>query len=131
MKRSSIVLSILALSLMVACDGSPRSDKSFDQIRSMVQGKTAKEIEEILGPPDSRQAFPLGDEQWIWWNYTYLDGQDYRPEIRGQIVHLQITFVNTKIGDSHKPSYAKWRILDPLGVSFLLPKESSSSTKIY
>jgi hypothetical protein len=120
-KRSILALSTLLLCLLAACHSSPRSDKSFDQIRGMVQGKTATEIEKILGPPDSRQPGLLGDERWIWWNYTYIGGQDYSPEIRGQIVHLQITFANPNVAVSIKPPYAKWRILDPQSVSFVLP----------
>lgn len=95
----------------------------------MVQGKTASEIEKILGPPDSRQSFLLGDERWIWWNYTFLGGQDYPPEVRGQIVHLQITFANPEVADSRKPSYAAWRILDPLSVSFVLPEGGPEATQ--
>jgi hypothetical protein len=121
-KRSTLALSALLLCLLAACHASPRSDKSFDQIRGMVQGKTANEIEKILGPPDSRQPDLLGDERWIWWNYTYLGGQDYSPEIRGQIVHLQITFANPNVAASRRPAYAEWRILDPQNVSFVLPQ---------
>jgi hypothetical protein len=121
MRSVSGTLSIVLLFLLFACHGSPRSDKSFDQIRSMVQGKTALEIEEILGPPDSRQPLLLGDERWIWWNYTYLGGQDYSPEVRDQVVHLQITFANPDLSGKDRPAYSQWRIEDPLGVSFVLP----------
>ena len=121
MKRYVPSLLALLLSLLAACNSSPRSDRSFDQIRDMVQGKTASEIEGILGAPDSRQPLLLGDERWLWWDYTYLGGKDYRPEVRGQVVHLQITFRNPSIASSSKPSYSEWRVLDPQDVSFLLP----------
>jgi hypothetical protein len=109
------------LSLLFACHHSPRSDRSFDQIRILVQGKSASEIEQILGPPDSRQSLLLGDERWIWWNYTYLGGVNYSPEVRGQIVHLQITFANPDLSGRDRPPYSQWRIEDPLSVSYLLP----------
>lgn len=121
MKRSVPAFFALFLSLLAACNSSPRSGRSFDQIRDMVQGKTASEIEGILGAPDSRQSLLLGDEQWLWWDYTYLGGKDYRPEVRGQVVHLQITFRSPSIASSSKPSYSEWRVLDPQDVSFLLP----------
>ena len=114
-------VAILVLGLLAACHGSPRSNKSFDQIRVLVLGKSASEVEEILGPPDSRQPLLLGDERWIWWNYTYLGGQDYSPEIRGQTVHLQITFANPDLSGRDRPPYSRWRIEDPLSVSYLLP----------
>lgn len=75
----------------------------------------------MLGSPDSRQALLLGDELWIWWNYTYLGGQDYPPEVRGTTVHLQIIFTNPEIAGAARPSYSRWRIEDPQNVSFLLP----------
>jgi hypothetical protein len=111
----------LLLSLLFACHHSPRSDRSFDQIRDLVQGKSASEIEEILGPPDSRQPLLLGDERWIWWDYTYLGGQDYSPEIRGQVVHLQITFANPDLSATDRPPYSQWRVEDPMSVSYILP----------
>lgn len=121
MKRYVPAFWVLYLCLFAACNSSPRSDRSFDQIRNLVQGKTASEIEEILGAPDSRQSLLLGDERWIWWDYTYLGGQDYSPDVRGKIVHLQITFTNPSIAGSYKPSYSEWRVVDPQNVSFLLP----------
>lgn len=121
MKRHIPAFFALFLSLFAACNSSPRSDRSFDQIRDMVQGKTASEIEDILGAPDSRQSHLLGDERWLWWDYTYLGGKDYRPEVRGQVVHLQITFRNPSIAGSYKPSYSEWRVQDRQDVSYLLP----------
>jgi hypothetical protein len=103
------------------CHPAARSARSFDEIRSLVQGKTAAEIETLLGAPNSRQRSVLGTERWIWWNYTYLGGQDYAPEVRGKIVHLQIEFTNPSPTGSERPPYSKWRIVDPMSVSFLLP----------
>lgn len=119
MKRYVPAFLALFLFLLASCNSSPRSDRSFDQIRDMVFGKTASEIEGILGAPDSRQSI-LGDERWLWWDYTYLGGKDYRPEVRGQIVHLQITFRKPGIAGP-RPSYSEWRVLEPQDVSYLLP----------
>ena len=120
-KRSLTRSCVLVLTCFAACQSYPRSDKSFDQIRAMVQGKTATEVEKLLGPPDSRQPLLLGDERWIWWNYTFLGGQDYSPEVRGKIVHLQITFANPDLSGKDRPPYSRWRIEDPESVSFVLP----------
>ena len=121
MKRCVAAFFALLLSLLTACNPSPRSDRSFDQIRDLVQGKTASEIEGLLGAPDSRQPSLLGDERWLWWDYTYLGGKDYRPEFRGQVVHLQITFRSPSLASAGKPSYSEWRVENPQDVSFLLP----------
>lgn len=121
MKRYVPAFLALCLSILAACNSSPRSDRSFDQIRDMVQGKTASEIEGLLGAPDSRRSMALGDERWVWWDYTYLGGQNYSPEVRGQVVHLQITFSNPSIASSSKPSYSEWRVLNPRNVSYVLP----------
>jgi hypothetical protein len=88
----------------------------------MVQGKSAAEIERILGKPDSRQAMRLSGERWVWWNYTYLDGNDYPPEKRGQVVHLEILFERTgeAFGNAaYSPS--DLRAADSLSVSYTVP----------
>src|ERR1700688_1724305 len=72
--------------------GTPRSRLSFDQIQSRVAGKTEAEVESILGKPDTREARLVDDDVWIWWDFTFLDGEQYAPEVRGQVVHLEITF---------------------------------------
>ena len=120
--RSSVrALYFISLLILVTCQNSPRSNRSFNQIRNLVEGKTALEVEKILGPPDSRQPLLLGDERWIWWNYTFLGGQDYSPEIRGQVVHLQITFANPDLSATGRPPYSQWRVEDPMSVSYILP----------
>ncbi len=121
MKPIIRILWLLLPLLLLACHGSPRSERSFDQIRSAVEGKTATEIEQILGPPDSRQPLLLGDERWTWWNYTYLGGQDYSPEVRDKVVHLQITFANPDLAGKDRPPYSRWRVEDPMSVSYILP----------
>lgn len=113
--RSSKALPILLLMLLafLACGTSPRSHRSYDQIRDLVAGKTATEVEQLLGKPDLRETV-LDDQRWIWWNYTFLDGDQYAPEIRGQVVHLEITFQNpstpgadVRVGSSLSVSYSK------------------------
>ena len=123
MKRSAPGMVFIGLLMWVSCARSAaRSEKCFDDIRQMVAGKTAAEVEALLGEPDSRKPILIHDERWVWWNYTFLDGDSYPPEIRGQVVHLEITF--ERPGDANgdsPPSYAGWRISDPLGVSYTIP----------
>lgn len=107
--------------LAVSCGGArPRSTKSFDEIRASVEGRSAAEVESLLGAPDVRQPVLLGDERWIWWRYTYLDGVSYPPEMRGSLVHLEILFERPE-GKGERPPYDAWRISGPLGVSYTLP----------
>jgi hypothetical protein len=87
----------------------------------MLKGKTAAEVESMLGAPDVREEILQGDERWIWWNYTFLDGDNYPPEMRGQIVHLEILFQNPFHRKTQRPAYSEWRITDSLAVSYSLP----------
>lgn len=121
MKRFTLLTFLLFLSCWAACGPSPESDQSFDQICERVKGRTAAEVESILGAPDVREEILQGDERWIWWNYTFLDGNNYPPEMRGRIVHLEILFQNPSDQKGRRPSYSEWRISDPLAVSYSLP----------
>lgn len=94
------------------------AEKSFDQISAMVNGRTAEEVEELLGLPNTRQPVLFGDERWIWWNYTYLDGKDYAPEVRGRVVHLEILFKNPTPPGKRRLPYSQWHIVSPFGVSY-------------
>lgn len=106
----------------VACRGArPRSEKSFDEIRDLVADRSAAEIESLLGAPDTRQPILLGDERWIWWSYTYLDGNGYPPEMRGHVVHLEILFERPEGSRAERPPDSAWRVSGPLGVSYTLP----------
>ncbi len=81
--------------LLTGCQGvRARSENSFDEIRHLVAEMEADEVVRLLGEPDSRQPIFGDDEKWIWWNYTFLDGNNYPPEIRGQVVHLEILVKN-------------------------------------
>jgi hypothetical protein len=107
--------------LAIACSPAARSDKSYDQIRKLVAGKTAAEVERLLGPPDSRETLLLGDERWVWWNYTFLAGEKYPPEVRGKVIHLEIVFENPFSQSGRRPR-AAWRVSQPYGVGFTLPE---------
>jgi hypothetical protein len=101
---------------LAGCGGvRPRSDWSFDEIRRKVAGRSAAEVRELLGEPDVRESVLLGDERWVWWNYTYLDGAAYAPEERGRVVHLEILFERP---DGAAAAPGAWRISGPLGVSY-------------
>ncbi len=102
-----------------------RSARSYDEINRLVAGKTADQVLHLLGEPDSRQVVLDADERWIWWNFTYLEGSDYPPEIRGRVVHLEILFKNPSRGHLERLPYSKWLIDDVFGVSFKRPASSS------
>jgi hypothetical protein len=92
----------------------------------MVKGKTAAEVQNLLGRPDSRQKMLLAAERWIWWNYTYLDGNNYPPEMRGRKVHLEIIFERTdKPAENSEPSLSELRAADPLSISYAIAKEKA------
>ena len=110
---------LLALLLTCAqCRHIGTAEKSFDQISAMVNGRTADEVEALLGPPNTRQPVLFGDERWIWWNYTYLDGKDYAPQVRGRVVHLEILFKNPTPPGKRRLPYSQWHIVSPYGVSY-------------
>jgi len=118
-----VVLLCAAALLGLAACGRPvaRSGRSFDQIQKLVAGKTAAEVAGLLGPPDSRTELLADDERWVWWNYTFLDGANYPPEIRGQVVHLEITFESPVLSSEPPVPREQWRVSGPLGVSYSLP----------
>jgi hypothetical protein len=120
------VVSIGLVSLLLLCCGhqQAKSKQCFDDIRQTVQGRTAAEVERILGKPDSRQPMVLTGERWVWWNYTFLDGRDYPPEERGRVVHLEILFEREgKARSVSGASLSDLRATDPLGVSYTLSAE--------
>ncbi|HZF09100.1 MAG TPA: hypothetical protein VFE33_09945 [Thermoanaerobaculia bacterium] len=116
----SVLLLLVGLSLAACAHPAARSARSFDQIQQLVAGKTAAEVAALLGEPDARQPLLADDERWVWWNYTYLDGANYPPEIRGQIVHLEITFESPVLSAEPPVPREQWRVSGPLGVSYSL-----------
>jgi hypothetical protein len=76
---------------------------------------------DLLGAPDYQKQSDLGDEKWLWWNYTVLDGDSYAPEVRGQVVHLEIMFSNPRHDSEPFLPRSEWRVREPFGVSYLLP----------
>ena len=120
MKRKLLFLVGLLAAIWVGCHSSPRSKQSFDEICTLVAGKSTFEVEALLGPPDSKGETPLGEERWIWWDYTALRGQQYSPDIRDKIVHLQITFSSPILPAASGIPPSQWRVRNPLAVSYLL-----------
>ncbi|HEX4959631.1 MAG TPA: hypothetical protein VF173_02245 [Thermoanaerobaculia bacterium] len=114
----ALALAMLLVAIL-AChsESRPRSDKSFDEICRLVSGKTAAEVEAILGKPNTHEKLPLGDLRYVWWNYTALKGDNYPPEVRDKPVHLEIMFSS----QAAVPE-SQWRVGGPLAVSFALPQ---------
>jgi hypothetical protein len=123
-QQAALALLLLSLLLpLLACRPSPRSHRSYDQIRDEVTGKSGAEVEHLLGPPDVRESV-LDEQRWIWWNYTFLDGDQYAPEIRGQIVHLEIILKKPALSGGTAPPIAQWRATGPLSVGYSRPSGS-------
>ena len=127
--KSSAKGLVLCILLQACSRSGARSAMSFPEIRELVENKTAAQVEAILGPPDTRQPALLDSERWIWWNYTFLDGDEYAPERRGQVVHLEIAF--DPPGNRGSPAftprerrshYAEWKISELLGITYAIPR---------
>jgi hypothetical protein len=118
---------LLALALLIAVGSAAcrnpqaRSERSFDEIQALVRGKTADQVLDLLGEPDSRQVVFDADERWIWWNYTFLDGNDCPPEMRGRVVHLEILVRNPERSRVHRRPYSEWLVDDALGITYQAP----------
>ncbi len=119
-----LVPSLIALLVLVSCRATvARSDRSFDEILRLIEGKTAEEIVELLGEPDTRRQVFESDERWIWWNYTFLDGNDHPPELRGHVVHLEVVFRNPAKRSEGRRPYSEWRVAEDFGVDFKMPSD--------
>jgi hypothetical protein len=114
-----VVVVVFGVFGWLACNGSiARSGKSFDEIQHLVAGKTESDVERILGTPDTRGTGVVDDEVWVWWDYTFLDGAQYPPELRGQVVHLEITFERPVVAGGEALPRALWRVAGPFSVNF-------------
>lgn len=101
-------------------DSGARSKRSFDEIHRLIANSDAPEVVRLLGEPDSRQPIFGADERWVWWNYTFLAGSDYPPELRGRVVHLEVVM-------SKAPTLSRepWRVSGSLAVSYRVPLSGS------
>jgi hypothetical protein len=128
MNRFFLLLVIFGCLVLHACSPGAKSTKSFDEIHRLVAGKTAGEVKKLLGPPNHVEKLLLGDERWVWWNYTYLAGESWAPEVRNKVVHLEITFENPSSDREGSTAEAKLepRVSDPYGVGYLIPGSDES-----
>jgi hypothetical protein len=123
-KRVFLFAVAVLISLSMGCNQPhAKSAKTFDDISNLVKGKTAAEVEKLLGRPDSRDPMVMSGERWTWWNYTVLGGSNYPPEERGRVVHLEIIFEpEVARGNPATASTPVLRVMDPLGVSYTIPQ---------
>jgi len=122
LSRRSLAVFLAALSLGVAaCRQGPKSARSYEQIRNLVTDRTEVEVERLLGRPDLRQEVLVDAERWVWWNYTFLDGDQYAPELRGQVVHLEVTFESPGDPAGQPAPRSEWRASGPFAVSYSRP----------
>jgi len=121
--RTALLAGLVLLTIGAAgCRGPrARSDRSFDQIQALARGKNAQQIVQLLGEPDSRQQVFDAGEQWIWWNYTFLDGKDCPPEMRGRVVHLEIVVRDPHRQAAGRRPYSEWLVDDAFGISYQKP----------
>ncbi len=120
--RDTVAAALAAVLVLVGCQGvKPRSDASFDEINQLVQGKRADQVIRLLGEPDTRRKVFDADERWIWWNYTFLDGNDHPPEVRGRVVHLEIVFKNPAQARQEPRPYTEWPVDGEFAVSYKMP----------
>lgn len=105
----------------------PRVERSYDEIKALVAGKTAAEVMELLGEPDTRRELLDEDEKWIWWNYTFLAGNDYPPEVRGEVVHLEVLFRSPSTVFQGRASPEEWRVDENFDVTYELPAKDKTN----
>jgi hypothetical protein len=123
--NSKIGMALAAVAVLLGGAGcgrlQARSERSFEEIRSLALGKTADKILDLLGEPDSRQTVFDADERWVWWNYTFLDGPDCPPELRGRVVHLEIVFKNPRRSPAVRRPYSEWQVDEAFGITYRPP----------
>ena len=117
-------LALLAIAVAGCRGPRARSERSFEEIQALARGKNAEKILHLLGEPDSRlEVFDAG-ERWIWWNYTFLDGKDFPPEMRGRVVHLEIVVRSPRLREGRRP-YSEWQVDDACGITYQAPSTDS------
>jgi hypothetical protein len=132
MRRSPALAVILSLALLHGCTvpGPPRSRFSFDQIRALTAGKSARELADLLGPPDAQERVSRGEQRWIWWNYTSLQGEHYSPGLRGKVVHLLVVVGRPEGRSPASPARGSWRVKDSFAVSYALAGAGSRAAGV-
>ena len=122
MRQFSFLVCLFGLVMAVpACRERPVSRYSLDELRAKVADKTRSEVLDQLGNPDSCEPPTDGAEPCFWSNYTFLSGNQYTPEFRGQVVHLKITFENPAGPGDKTTSHDRWRVRGPLSVGPVTP----------
>lgn len=117
MAKSIFCSLMLCFLLIPGCSPAPAGKgKDFDTLRGLVQGKTAQEVERLLGPPDMKRPMLSLGQRWIWWSYTYLDGYAYSPDDRGKVVNFEVIF---------DPVGSTLRVTNRFAVDFSFPTQSA------
>ncbi len=112
----------MLLLAMAGCQGPhARSARSFEEINQLVAGRDAPAVVNLLGEPDTRRPLFGADEKWIWWNYTFLAGHNHPPELRGRVVHLEITLTANNNDSEHFIPTSR-RVPGRLGIAYRLPE---------
>lgn len=107
---------VVALLAVAGCwQSGARSERSFDEIHRLIDHSDAPEVIRLLGEPDNRQPIFGSDEKWVWWNYTFLDGSNYPPELRGRVVHLEVVM------SKNPTAAADRRVGGSLAVNYRVP----------
>jgi len=115
----------LLLAALTACRG-VRTERSFDAICAQISGKTAAEVEALLGRPNRKSRLPIGDWRYVWWDYAVLEGDNYPPELRGKTVHLEIVLSHPT--QSSLP-LSQWRVEGPLAVSYEISRTDAGGAR--
>jgi hypothetical protein len=121
--RLSVPLAVgltLIGTLSASCGPRARSSRTFDEIRGLVAERPAEEVVKLLGEPDARRPLLPTLEAWTWWNYTVLDGNQYAPEVRGRIVHLEVVLRSSGDARAAPALQQGWRVIHD-GVSYSFP----------
>lgn len=123
-KTATRLACLAALLSTFACGPRARSERSFPELESLVRGKTAAQVQSLLGEPDTLEPVFDAGERWIWWNYTFLDGPGYPPEQRGRVVHLEIVVRSLPAEEGTRRPYTDWKVDDTFGITYRQPGQN-------